>query len=69
MRHKRYGASRRGGEDAREREFERLYLQSYGLVYGYVRARMSDDAMAEDIVAEAYMKAARAFDRFDSSRS
>lgn len=53
----------------REREFERLYLESYGLVYGYVRARMSDDMTAEDVVAEAYLKAAAAFDRFDPARS
>ena len=52
-----------------EREFEKLYLQSYELVYGFVRARMSSDVDAEDIVAEAYLKAARAFNRFDPSRA
>lgn len=50
-------------------EFEQLYRESYGMVYNWVRYRMNDDAETEDIVAEAYMKAARAFDRFDSSRS
>ncbi|MBQ9020499.1 MAG: sigma-70 family RNA polymerase sigma factor [Eggerthellaceae bacterium] len=39
------------------------------MVYGYIRARMGSDAEAEDIVAEAYLKAARAFDRFDPSRA
>ena len=38
-----------GGRSARECEFERLYMESYGLVYGYVRARMSCDADAEDV--------------------
>ena len=52
-----------------EREFEELYTQSYGLVYGYVRANMGDDAAAEDVVAEAYLKAARAFERFDPARA
>ena len=42
----------------REREFERLYLQSYGTVYGFVRARMASDADAEDVVSEAFIKAA-----------
>ncbi len=54
---------------AREREFERLYLESFGTVYGYVRARMSCDADAEDVVAEAYLKAARSFGSFDPTRA
>ena len=52
-----------------EREFERLYLESYGLVYGYVCSRMADDHAAEDVVAEAFCKAARAFGRFDPVRA
>ena len=44
-------------------------MQSYGLVYGFVRARMISEADAEDVVSEAYLKAARAFDRFDPARS
>ena len=55
--------------DALEREFERLYLESYGLVYGYVRARVASDADAEDIVSEAFLKAARSFGSFDPSRA
>lgn len=67
--HNRIRALYRKGGKADEREFERLYLESYGLVYGYVRARMTCDADTEDVVAEAFLKAARAFNRFDPSRS
>ncbi len=52
-----------------EREFERLYRESYGAVYGYVRVRMSSDADAEDIVSEAFLKAARSFSTFDPTRA
>ena len=51
------------------REFERLYRESYGGVYGWVRVRMASDADAEDIVAEAYLKAARSFASFDPKRA
>ena len=54
---------------AQQREFERLYRECYGAVYGYVRVRMSCDADAEDVVAEAFMKAARSFASFDPSRA
>ena len=52
-----------------EREFERLYRESYGAVYGYVRVRMSSDVDAEDVVSEAFLKAARSFSTFDPSRA
>ena len=52
-----------------EREFERLYRESYELVYNYVRCRMADDAAAEDVVAEAFHKAARSFGSFDPARA
>lgn len=52
-----------------ELEFERLYLESYELVYNYVRMRMAGDSEAEDIVAEAYLRAARAFRTFDPNRA
>ncbi len=58
-----------GGKSARERDFERLYLESYSTVYGWVRVRMSCDADAEDVVAEAFLNAARSFDSFDPSRA
>ena len=54
---------------AREREFECLYQESYELVYNYVRYRMADDTCAEDVVAEAYLKAARSFGKFDPARA
>lgn len=57
-----------GAQNA-EREFERLYLESYGLVYNYVRYRMGDDVAAEDVVAEAYLRAAKSFSKFDPSRA
>lgn len=53
----------------REREFERLYRESYGLVYNYVRCRMADDAATEDVVSEAFCKAARSFSKFDPARA
>lgn len=56
-------------KDTREQEFTRYYNQSYGLVYGYVRARMANDAAAEDVVSEAFLKAARSFDSFDPNRA
>jgi len=38
-------------------------------VYGYVRVRMACDEDAEDVVAEAYLHAARAFGTFDPRRA
>ena len=58
-----------GERTDREREFERLYRESYGPVYGYVRVRMSTDEDAEDVVSEAFLKAARSFGSFDPSRA
>lgn len=52
-----------------EREFGRLYRESYPLVYNYVRCRMGDADAAEDVVAEAYLRAARAFRTFDPARA
>lgn len=67
-RHTRLSAIR-GGKSAHERQFEKLYLESYSTVYGWVRARMSSDADAEDVVSEAYLRAARSFSSFDPSRA
>ncbi|MBQ9004426.1 MAG: sigma-70 family RNA polymerase sigma factor [Eggerthellaceae bacterium] len=50
-------------------EFERLYLESYAAVYNYVRYRMDNDVEVEDVVSEAFMRAARAFGTFDSTRA
>ena len=54
---------------SREREFERQYRESYAVVYNYVRYRMGGDEAAKDVVSEAFLKAARAFDKFDPARS
>ena len=54
---------------AQEREFERLYRESYGMVYNYVRYRMGDDPAVEDVVADAYLRAARSFSRFNPARA
>lgn len=56
-------------KDSPEREFERLYRESFSTVYSFIRARMACDADAEDIVSEAFIKAARAFDSFDPARA
>ena len=56
-------------KDSPEREFERLYRESYSTVYNFIRARMACDADAEDIVSEAFIKAARAFSSFDPTRA
>ncbi len=55
--------------DDEKREFEQLYRESYGLVFGYVRSRMHDIDATEDVVAEAFCKAARAFGTFDPARA
>ena len=52
-----------------EQEFERLYQESYELVYNYVRYLMHDESAAEDVVAEAFLLAARSFSKFDPSRA
>ena len=50
-------------------EFVRLYRENYERVRNYVLYRMAGSSDAEDVVAEAFLKAARAFHRFDSERS
>lgn len=52
-----------------QQSFEALYRESYALIYNYVRYQMLDDSIAQDIVSEAYLKAARAFERFDPNRA
>ena len=60
---------RQGRTADRAAEFERLYRECYDQVYNYVSYRMAGSSAAEDVVAEAFLKAARAFDRFDPSRA
>lgn len=52
-----------------ERAFTQLYMQSYSIVYNYVYRRMGGDSAAEDVVAEAFLLAARSFYRFDPTRA
>lgn len=52
-----------------EREFERLYRESYAMVYNYVCYRMPGSPAVEDVVSEAFMLAARNFHRYDPLRS
>ena len=56
-------------EPSPEREFGRLYREGYEFVDNYVRCRMRDDDAAEDVVAEAYLKAARSFSKYDPARA
>ena len=62
------GSSLRLVNDPRA-EFERLYRENYAIVYNWTRARMGNDSEAEDVVADAFLNAAKAFKRFDPSRS
>ncbi len=60
---------RGGGNNDPRLEFERLYRESYPLVYNYVCRRMANRDAAEDVVADAFLRAARFFERFDSRRA
>lgn len=57
----------RGNSDAAQ--FERLYRENYEYVYNYVSFRMAGSQDAEDIVSEAFLKAARSFNAFDPNRA
>ena len=59
----------RGGGDDATHSFERHYRESYQLVYNYVPRRMASREATEDVVADAFLNAARAYDRFDPSRA
>ncbi len=63
------GRQGRSPERGSKAEFEQLYRESFPMVYNYVRYRMSDPDAAEDVVAEAFMLAARSFAKFDPGRS
>ena len=49
--------------------FERYYRESYRTVYGYTYSLVLNRDDADDIVSEAFFKAARAFTRFDPSKA
>lgn len=58
-----------GGAGHDAAEFERLFRESFSKVYNYVNYRMAGAEGAEDVVAEAFCKAARSFSRFDPARA
>ena len=62
-------AGKRASSKTDEQAFTQLYMESYSVVYNYVRRRMNGSDAAEDVVAEAYLLAARSFGRFDPKRA
>jgi RNA polymerase sigma-70 factor (ECF subfamily) len=46
--------------------FEDLYRDYMGRIYAYVRAQVSTSADAEDITAQVFMNAYRAYERFEA---
>lgn len=59
----------RGSRDSRAAEFERLYRDSYDMVFGLVMFRMCDEEAARDVVADAFLRAARNFDQFNPQKA
>ena len=57
------------GKKDHRTSFEHYYRESYSLVYNYVLRRTSNREVAEDVVSEAYLRAARFYDRFDPTRA
>lgn len=55
--------------DSQTAEFERLYREAYPIVYNYAYRAVLNQSAAEDITSEAFLKAARSFSRFDSTRA
>jgi len=62
-------SSLRGARSANEVEFERLYRENFKLVYNYIYSRFLDQSFTEEVVSEAFIKAARAFNSFDPKRA
>ena len=60
-------------KDAREDDpksaFERHYRESYPLVFNYVFRCVGNRTTAEDVTADAFLRAARNFESFDASRA
>ena len=52
-----------------KRSFEANYREHYSLVFNYVRRRMPNREATEDVVSDAFLRAARYYSRFDPSRS
>lgn len=59
-----------GGEegDAVPDDLDQVYRQHGASVWRYVRARVPDDAEAQDVTSEVFLRAVRSHDRFDPSR-
>lgn len=60
---------RRDGEMPDASEFERLYRESYDVIYGRILFQMRNVEAAQDVTAEAFMHAARNFGRFDPAKA
>ena len=58
-----------GRRRSREKEFEQYYRESFRSVYNFIYSRVLDRTVAEDVTSEAFIKAARAFDRYDPQRA
>ena len=59
----------RGEGETRNGAFERYYRECYPMVYNYVFRRLADYSATEDVVSEAFLRAARFFDRFNPARA
>ena len=60
---------RERGKDSLPSEFESWYVEYQSAVYRYVRFRVATREVAEDVTSVVFMKALRAFGRYDASRA
>ena len=60
---------RERSRDSLPSEFEAWYVEYQSAVYRYVRFRVSTREVAEDVTSVVFMKALRAFGRYDPSRA
>lgn len=67
----RRGAARREArrESSLPSEFEAWYVEYQSAVYRYVRFRVATREVAEDVTSVVFMKALRAFGRYDADRA
>lgn len=56
-------------DDSLPREFEEWYVEYQSAVYRYVRFRVATREVAEDVTSTVFMKALRAFHRYDAGRA
>jgi len=61
--------SHRKREDSLPSEFEQWYVEYQSAVYRYVRFRVATREAAEDVTSMVFMKALRAFGRYDRDRA